>query len=187
MTPKQRRFVAEYLVDLDAKRAAIRAGYGAKNAASIAWRLRRIPEVSRAIDEAMATWSKRHAIGAERVLHELGRIAFASISDFVAWDREGVTLKDQAVLDLDQQAAVADITMTRSGSGTTVRVKLHDKLGALKELARLLGVSAETLGTSRMVDAEYVGMSDTERAQRVLALFERVRKAREAEAQGYSG
>jgi len=187
MTPKQRRFVEEYLVDLNAKKAAVRAGYSAKHAAQIGWRLRRIPAVSQAIAEAMSAWAERHSIGPERVLHELSRIAFASISDFLEWGSDGVTLKDQALLDLDQQAAVSEIVMTRNAAGMTVRVKLHDKLGALKEMSRLLGLSAETFGTSRVVDAEYVELTDTERVQRVLALFERVRKAEEAEAASGGG
>lgn len=53
MTPKQERFIAEYLVDMNATQAAIRAGYSAKTAYSIGQRLLKNVEVSQTISSAM--------------------------------------------------------------------------------------------------------------------------------------
>ncbi len=65
LTPRQRRFVEEYLIDLDAKHAAIRAGYSPLTKA-MPHKLLRNPEVARAIGEAMAARAKRTGITRER-------------------------------------------------------------------------------------------------------------------------
>ena len=81
MTKKQKRFVEEYLIDLNATQAAIRAGYKAKNgqrASEIGHELLQKTQVSEAISEAIAERSKRTGINADRVLLELARIAFVN-------------------------------------------------------------------------------------------------------------
>ncbi|MGG6860027.1 UNVERIFIED_CONTAM: terminase small subunit, partial [Pseudomonas aeruginosa] len=59
LNKKRRLFVEEYLVDLNATQAAIRAGYAPKRAAEMGYELLRIPEVAEAIAQAMAERSKR--------------------------------------------------------------------------------------------------------------------------------
>jgi len=72
MTPRQRRFVDEYLIDLDGKHAAIRAGYRRSDANNRAYRLLQMPEIVAAIAAAMAECARRAGITPERVLEELG-------------------------------------------------------------------------------------------------------------------
>jgi phage terminase small subunit len=184
MTPKQRRFVEEYLVDLNAAAAARRAGYSEKYGRQRAWRALRNPEVRGAVEAAMRERIGRTTISFERVIDELARLAFASSGEYFDWGSGGVTLKDKTVLTLDQQAAVAEIHYSRTRSGNTVRFKLCDKLGALKELSRLLGFNAETPGAGRAGDAETAELSETERVQRVLALLARARARRQADESG---
>lgn len=179
MTPKQRRFVEEYLVDLNATAAARRAGYSEKYGNQRGWQTLRNPAVRHAVEAAMRERARRAAVSFERVVEELARLAFTSAGEYFDWGPDGVTLKDKTLLDLDRQAAVAEINFGRTRSGSTVRFKLCDKLGALKELSRLLGFGAGEPGAEQ---AERRELSDTERLQRLLALSERVRKAREAEA-----
>lgn len=86
MTKKQKRFVEEYLIDLNATQAAIRAGYKAKNgqrASEIGHELLQKTQVSEAISEAIAERSKRTGINADRVLLELARIAFVNADDVI--------------------------------------------------------------------------------------------------------
>lgn len=86
MTKKQKRFVDEYLIDLNATQAAIRAGYKAKNgqrASEIGHELLQKTQVSEAISEAIAERSKRTGINADRVLLELARIAFVNADDVI--------------------------------------------------------------------------------------------------------
>lgn len=75
LTPKQQRFVDEYLIDLNATQAAIRAGYSAKTADSQASRLLRNVKVSRAIGEAKTTRSERTKLDQDWVLNGLREVA----------------------------------------------------------------------------------------------------------------
>ncbi len=59
LTPKQQRFVEEYLVNLNATQAAVRAGYSEKTAYSVGHENLKKPEVAAAIQEAMAARSER--------------------------------------------------------------------------------------------------------------------------------
>lgn len=179
MTPKQRRFVEEYLVDRNAAAAARRVGDEPKFACQRGWRMLHNPKVRVAIAAAAREREERTGISRDRVLRELARIAFASAGEYLDWGPDGVALKNKSVLTPDQQAAVAEITQRRTKTSDTVRFKLYDKLAALKELSRLLGYAGETLDAA---DAEVGELSDTERVQRVLALFERA--AREQESEG---
>lgn len=71
MTPKQQRFVEEYLIDLNATQAAIRAGYSASTAYSIGDENLRKPEIASAVERAMAERSERTAITADYVLQSI--------------------------------------------------------------------------------------------------------------------
>ena len=70
-TPKQARFVEEYLVDLNATQAAIRAGYSAKNADKIGPELLGKTRVAEAIQEAQAKRSERVSVSQDDVVRGL--------------------------------------------------------------------------------------------------------------------
>lgn len=155
LTPKQRRFVDEYLIDLCATQAAIRAKYSAKTAASQGERLLRNVEVQRAIARRMKDREQRTEITQDKVLRELAKIGFSDIRKVVRWgetmvrmvDAEegegedlvpyhGLALIDSMEVDDDTAAAIAEVSQGRDG----LKVKLHDKKGALVEIARHLGM-----------------------------------------------
>lgn len=77
MTPRQRVFIAEYLVTKNATKAAINAGYSAKTAASAGWRLLRNVEISRAVEKGIKQQMERAEISASLILNEIKSIAFA--------------------------------------------------------------------------------------------------------------
>src|SRR5260370_34676023 len=80
MTPRQRRFVTEYVVDFNARQAAIRAGYAAKGAAHQAWQLLNWrPNVADAVREAMNTREARPPLTADQAPHEIARLALSVI------------------------------------------------------------------------------------------------------------
>ena len=81
LTDKQRRFVEEYLVDLNATGAARRAGYSEKTADRIGPELLGKSWVSAAIQEAINQRSRRTEITQDRVLNELAIVAFGEGSD----------------------------------------------------------------------------------------------------------
>lgn len=87
MTPKQEAFVQEYLIDLNATQAAIRAGYSAKTAASQGERLLRNVEVMKAVTEAKAVRSERVLAEQDDVVREWLAIAFADPNEVIQFRR----------------------------------------------------------------------------------------------------
>lgn len=83
MTPKQQRFVEEYLADPNATQAAIRAGYSAKRADAIGHENLRKPEIAAAIQQAQRDRSERTAITADRVLAEAWALLTADPRELV--------------------------------------------------------------------------------------------------------
>ena len=81
LTPKQERFVQEYLVDLNATQAAIRAGYKEKTAGSIGQENLKKPEIQKAIQEAMKAQQQRTEITQYYVLQKLKEITDQPASD----------------------------------------------------------------------------------------------------------
>lgn len=83
LTDRQARFVDEYLIDLNATQAAIRAGYSAKTAAQIAEKLLRKVEIQGAIADARADQQKRTQVTADRVVLEAWNIFTADPRELV--------------------------------------------------------------------------------------------------------
>jgi len=138
LTPRNHRFLDEYLVDLNGTQAAIRAGYKPGEARNRAVRLLRDPSVSAALKRAMAQRAARTRITADRVLKEYARIAFADIREVADWGSEGINVREPAALTDDAAAAIAEISDGKKGG--RARLKLHDKKHALDAIARHLGL-----------------------------------------------
>ena len=157
LTEKQARFVAEYLVDLNATQAAIRAGYSERTAEVIGYENLRKPQISAAIEQAIQNRQRRTEITQDRVLLELARIAFANGTDFArivssptvktVVDEEGYTqqvlqqvqrveLVDTERVDPEKRAAIASIKEGKFG----IEVKSYDKIRALELLGQHLGM-----------------------------------------------
>jgi phage terminase small subunit len=154
-TERQLAFIREFLVDQNAAEAARRAGYSPEHAKSIAHVLRQQPKIAERIEAAQAKRRERKSITADRVLEELGRMAFSNMADYVKWGSDGIELRDNVLLDEDQTAAVADVEP--KGNGKVTRLKLYDKLAALNALARHLGMigGKTALGPSRNASHEH--------------------------------
>lgn len=140
LTDKQKTFVEEYLVDLNATQAAIRAGYSERSAHNIASRLLKRDDIKDAIREAMHERSERTKVTADRVILEISRVAFANMSDYAAWAGNTLVIKDSATLSEDAIAGIAEVTEHRSEMGSTIKFKLHDKIKALEMLCKHLGL-----------------------------------------------
>lgn len=135
LTNKQQKFVDEYMLDLNATQAAIRAGYSAKNADKIAYQLLGKSLVSEAIREAQAKAQADCGITLEKILSEYKSIAFSNVTDFLSFGKEGVSIKESADIPKDKLPAVAEITDSKAG----FKIKLHAKNAALENLCKLLG------------------------------------------------
>ena len=141
MTKKQKRFVEEYLIDLNATQAAIRAGYSPDTAGSIGAENLKKPEIKSRIDKAMAERSRRTGINQDRVLQELARIGFAKITDVV--DPETAEIRPDA--SDDDLACIQSIKIKLNEFGTEREVKLYDKKSALVDLGKHLGLFKDKL------------------------------------------
>jgi phage terminase small subunit len=136
LTPKQRRFVSEYLVDMNAKQAALRAGYSKRNPGPVAWMLlHKRPAVTEAISKELLAREKRTLISGDRVLQQLARIAFADVRELAQAGEEGVDVTSLKSLSDDLAAAIVELSV----NGKMVRLKLS-RIEALKALARHLGL-----------------------------------------------
>lgn len=81
LTPKQERFVQEYLVDLNATQAAIRAGYKEKTASAIGSENLRKPEIQKALKKALKDREERTEVTQDYVIRKLVEIADKEASD----------------------------------------------------------------------------------------------------------
>lgn len=140
LTKKQKMFVEEYMIDLNATQAAIRAGYKPETAYSIGNENLRKPEVKSRIDVLMAERSKRTGVNADRVVRELAKIAFGNATDVVDFDnatlKDNVSEDDLAML----QSVKVRVIPTQNGKGIEREIKFADKLKALELLGKHLGI-----------------------------------------------
>lgn len=147
LNARRARFVQEYLVDLDARAAAARAGYKSEVRNNHGFVLLKVPEVQAAIAAAQSERLQRAELTHDRVLRELMAVAFSDIRNVASWrdrpPRRGqdgaaqlkVWARDSSELSPQHAAAVASIRRTGRGG---LHVRLHDKLPALALLARHL-------------------------------------------------
>lgn len=144
LTEKQKRFCAEYLIDLNATAAYRRAGYaGQGNTAEVnASKLLRTAKVCAEIAIRQKKLQEKTGITQERVLAEFAKIAFLDPRKF--YDESGNLIPIHK-LDDDTAAALGgmDVTAAKSADGDidyTKKIKIIDKKGALDSIARHLGM-----------------------------------------------
>lgn len=141
LNDKQRRFRDEYLIDLNATQAAIRAGYSERSAYSQGQRLLKDAEMQASIAKAQAERSKRTEITQDRVLQELAAIGFSDIRKIFADGRllESSEWPD----DVAPAISAAEFETRNLGKGKiehVAKLKLWDKGRALEAIARHLGM-----------------------------------------------
>ncbi len=156
LTAKQQRFVEEYLVDLNATQAAIRAGYSTKTANEQGNRLLVNVSIRTCIDQAIAERSKRTGINQDRVIRELARLAFVNANNVI--DIGKATLKEGAIE--DDTAAIASVKVkvipTKEGEGVEREIKLTDKIRALELLGKHLGMFTDRVKIEGSVPVQIV-------------------------------
>ncbi len=150
LTVKQRRFIRAYLADpdLDAKRAAIAAGYQPSTARQTAYRLMKKPHIAAAIEEAQERRAEIFEYEAVNVLCELARIAFA---DPRAFFREDGSLKSPSELSKEDASILQSyrrvVRFDRNGDPHTINESIawKGKLQALELLGKHLGLFSESV------------------------------------------
>nr|WP_294020800.1 terminase small subunit [uncultured Lachnoclostridium sp.] len=157
MTKKQKRFIEEYLIDLNATQAAIRAGYSPDTAKAIGCENLTKPDIRAHIDRAMAERSKRTGVNADRVVQELAKIAFVNATEVI--DPKTATVREDALP--EDTAAIQSVKVKTFGEdGLEREIKMADKLKALEMLGRHLGMFKDRLELSGGLDNEKTKMDD---------------------------
>ncbi len=162
LRPKQALFVKEYLYDLNATQAAIRAGYSPRSAHDIGCENLRKPNIADAIAIAMAARSARTEISADRVVTELAKLGFANMLDYMRPNEHGDPVLHFSELTRNEAAALQEVTVDsyfeREGEDLVpvkrVKFKLADKVLALTTLGRHLGIFKDTLELKGKVTLE---------------------------------
>lgn len=140
LTPKQSKFIDEYLIDLNATQAAIRAGYSAKTAQRIGSENLSKPLLRAEIEKRQQKTEKKLEISRERIIEELISVAMANGADFAEIiDTDGLfqtaKFRETAKLPPEKRAAISSIKSGSSG----IEVKTYDKLRAIELLGKYLG------------------------------------------------
>lgn len=157
MTQKQKRFIEEYLIDLNATQAAIRAGYSLDTAKSIGSENLTKPDIQARIAKAMAERSRRTGVNADRVVMELAKIAFVNAKDVI--DPDTATVKPDALP--EDTAAIQSVKVKTFGEdGLEREVKMADKLRALELLGRHLGMFKDKVELSGALETEKTKLDD---------------------------
>ena len=167
MNARQRHFVQEYLIDPNATRAAIRAGYSKKTARSIGQENLTKPDIAAAIQQAQGERSERTQVTADMVVQELALHAFGRIGDF--YNKDTGRLLGMTELSPGTQSRVASVVVLREKTHPTggevekttvtesvVKFKTYDKLRSLELLGRHLGMfkdKVEHSGEVSLLDA----------------------------------
>ena len=147
LTPKQKRFYEEYLVDFNQTAAYVRAGYSAKSAATNAGKLLVNPAGQAYLSLLRKRQTEGTEVTIERTLQEISRIAFCDITQILEFDNESLTLKDSKKLPQDVTRAIESVTIQKSfgpgedgGMSVKKSAKMHNKISALNLLADYFGI-----------------------------------------------
>ena len=199
MTPKQQRFVDEYLIDLNATQAAIRAGYSKKTANQIGTENLAKPVLQEAIAEAMAARSERTGIDADWVLRRLVEIDRTNMADFlVIPEGGGMPCFDLSAATPEQLAAIEGVQLDThrekgEDGGTVEKIKLTlpGKLKTLELIGKHVDVQAFAERHEHTGKAggpvEISAMSTLEKAMYIGLALRKAAKIQDAKREGDPG
>lgn len=179
LTAKQQRFCDEYLIDLNATQAAIRAGYKETTAYSMGQRLLKNVEVQNKIQQRKQDRMERTEITQDMVIRELALIAFSNAADYASVVEEDVMVERDGeqfpLLDLDgkpvkyrtvKPVLTAELTEDQKKALSVIKkgrdgfeVKPYDKVRALELLGKHLGMFTDKVEMSGQVNNPFEGLS----------------------------
>lgn len=171
LNDRQMRFVDEYIIDLNATQAAIRAGYSEKTAEQTASRLLRNVKVQEYIEKRKKDRIERTEITQDAVLKELVAIAFSDITDYAKIIEKEIEIEPGKF----EKIKVIDLTLTKDLTKTQkkalavikngkfgMEVKTYDKVQALIKLGEHLGMFTKRVEVSGTVNNPYEGLTTEE-------------------------
>lgn len=182
LTAKQQRFCDEYLIDLNATQAAIRAGYSERTANEQGSRLLANVSVQKYLQKRKTDRIERTEITQDMVLLELANIAFSNAADYAAvvekeamaevdgnmiplFDENGDPVKYRTV----EPVLTADLTESQKRALSVIKkgrdgfeIKPYDKIRALELLGKHLGMFTETVKVTGSVNNPMEGLTTEE-------------------------
>ena len=180
LTAKQQRFCDEYLIDLNATQAAIRAGYSERTACEQGARLLTNVKVQKYLQKRKTDRMERTEITQDMVLLELANIAFSNAADYAAvvekdatiqcengavmplYDEEGNPVKYRTV----EPVLTADLTESQKRALSVIKkgrdgfeIKPYDKIRALELLGKHLGMFDEKITVKGSINNPFEGLT----------------------------
>lgn len=177
LTLKQQRFVDEYVIDLNATQAAIRAGYSEDSAGAIGSENLTKPEIAEAVKKRIVELQQSTGLTAERLLNEVRRMAFFDPRKL--FDENG-NLKPITELDDDTAAALAafevteeraDIEEKSKVTGYTKKLKWYDKNAAIDKGMRYFGMLTDRVEHTGKDGKDLIPIDSSEIARKVAFLL----------------
>jgi phage terminase small subunit len=193
LTPKQKRFVEEYVVDFNGKAAAIRAGYSKRSAKVIASQLLANPEVAKAVKAATERVSEATRMTQEDVWRQWSAIANSDPGDVFDFSGESIGMRPAKDIPPHARRAISSIQIKRrtrvEGEGDNakevleedVKITFWDKPSTVKTVGQVLGMVKDKVEHSGYI--ETVTMTDEERAEAVANML-KTAAARKASQDG---
>jgi phage terminase small subunit len=140
LTAKQQRFCEEYLVDLNATKAAIRAGYSKKTAGELGWENLKKPEIQAQVKKLMDERASRTEISQDLALKMLYNFLSANVADYLTFTDKGVVFKRSDELTPEQLACVSEVSEYIGKNTRNRRFKLVSKEKMLALMMKHLGM-----------------------------------------------
>ena len=153
LPPKQARFVEEYLIDLNATQAAIRAGYSPKTARVQASRMLANVNVQEALILRREEVRGPEIMTIEEALKELTRLARSDMGTYARWGPDFVSLVASDELPEGATSAVVEVTETVTRAGRSVRFRLYNKEDALNSIVKVQQWKQETADLEGRIEA----------------------------------
>lgn len=170
---RERSFVEEYLVDFNGTQAAIRAGYSARTAGSIASELLKRPKIADALETAKANRLARTQYAADKVLAEMSTLAHSSVEHYAVSIEGAVTLAEGAPPDAMRAVKKVKRKTRILKDGTVehdVELELWDKPTPLKLMGRHVGLFPDRVEVTGANGAPLQAMTEADLAQRAAEL-----------------
>lgn len=145
LTAKEERFCLQYIIHLNASKAAQEAGYSKKTSGIIGFENLNKPKIKERIAELQHQAMLRAELSADMVINELRAMGFYSIKDFISTGNE---INDLSQMERDLLKPVLGIKVTErydpeGNPITTTELKMVDKRAALVDLGKHLGIFKE--------------------------------------------
>ena len=154
LSNKQKKFIDEYIIDLNATQAAIRAGYSKKTAKLPEYENLTKPNILEKIHNQLKNHKEKANLTVDELINVLMIISFTNIIDFIELKNGEIKLKDPKDMDIDKMAAIQFLQTNDTKYGQVQKIKLFDKLKAMEILARYTEIIKELDDKEKVIKIE---------------------------------